>query len=311
MQPPSTTALPQPSWRIYPSQVPHSLCCCSLRGYPRPVGAVWARPSVAPRWIPILLSFLTLILLPSLPPPCPSLPPVLPLPHPPSPLLPAPVPPTLCLRTPHTSRLAIPNVPAPFPDPSIHPLAPASALPLTVFSLPTALFAALGLASELITAVNSLLDSDHRLSRMPSSGLHRQLKIQWHGRQLAVNTWQTGRVHVQGKGSGGHFGQLLSLAHASSLGPASKPSQPSITSFSSESPTFCESESPGRKLPLSHPWKRFRCFVSSFCFSCVSLRIFGLWIENYGEFSGPSPFVVFPLSCEPFSVYVFQGVDPT
>ena len=41
-------------------------------------------------------------------------------------------------------------------------------------------------------------------------GLHRQLIIQWHGRQLAVNIWQIGRVHVQGKGAG-RFARLLFL----------------------------------------------------------------------------------------------------
>ena len=39
------------------------------------------------------------------------------------------------------------------------------------------------------------------------SGLHRQVKVFWHGHRLAVNIWDTGRVHVQGKGAS-HFAQL-------------------------------------------------------------------------------------------------------
>ena len=82
---------------------------------------------------------------------------------------------------------------------------------------------------------------------MPGSGLHRQLKIQWHGRQLAVNIWQTGRVHVQGKGAG-RFAWLLSLAHASSLDPEATLSTPPFasSSLSSDSASFCESDSPGQ-----------------------------------------------------------------
>ena len=120
--------------------------------------------------------------------------------------------------------------------------------------------------SQLTKAVNSLLDSDYRLARMPGSGLHRQLKIQRHGRQLAVNICQTGRVHVQGKGSG-HFAQLLSLAHASSMGLASKPSQPSFTSFSSEAPTF-ESRIPQarQEVPTFPPAETVLVLRFLFCF---------------------------------------------
>ena len=127
--------------------------------------------------------------------------------------------------------------------------------------------------SQLIKAVNSFLESDHRLARMPGSGLHRQLKIQWDGRQLAVNIGQTGRVHAQGKGSG-HFAQLLSLAHASSMGPASKPSQLSFTSFSSQSPTFCRRNLQARQeVPTIPPVETVSVlrFLSLFFFFKVSL----------------------------------------
>ena len=50
-------------------------------------------------------------------------------------------------------------------------------------------------------AFQSLTDSAVELKRMPCSGLHRQAEIPWE-RPLAVNIWQTGRVHIQGKGAG-------------------------------------------------------------------------------------------------------------
>ena len=37
---------------------------------------------------------------------------------------------------------------------------------------------------------------------MPGSGLYRQANFRWRGGMISVNNWQTGRVHIQGRGAG-------------------------------------------------------------------------------------------------------------
>ena len=145
-----------------------------------------------------------------------------------------------------------------------------------------ALFVAPGLAPSLSGTVNSLLDRDHCLARMPGSGLHRQLKIQWHGWQLAVNIWQTGRVHVQGKGAG-RFARLLSLAHASSLDPEATPSKPPFASLtlSSDSASFCESDSPGQVGSFNFPARKHVLGASFFIFSFFAF-LFGIFCFSFG-----------------------------
>ena len=56
---------------------------------------------------------------------------------------------------------------------------------------------------QLIDALYTLSDTDTLLkfSRMPGSGVHRQLRFRWKGNTVLVNTWHTGRVHLQGYGA--------------------------------------------------------------------------------------------------------------
>ena len=97
------------------------------------------------------------------------------------------------------------------------------------------------MGTQLTEALNSLMDQDHHLIRMPGSGLIRQVKVHWHGRRLAVIIWDTGRVHVQGMAAG-HFAQLLSVAHANSSRHESKPSR---TPALLESPSTSGPDPPG------------------------------------------------------------------
>ena len=48
--------------------------------------------------------------------------------------------------------------------------------------------------------------------RMPGSGVHRQLRFRWKGNTVLVNTWHTGRVHLQGYGAGDLAKILLGMA---------------------------------------------------------------------------------------------------
>ena len=56
--------------------------------------------------------------------------------------------------------------------------------------------------TQLTHPLQNLTDSVVELERMPVSGLHRQAKIQWNGRNMAINVWQTRRVHIQGREAG-------------------------------------------------------------------------------------------------------------
>ena len=73
---------------------------------------------------------------------------------------------------------------------------------------------------RLVAALHKLTEDDVQLNRMPGSGLHRQAELTWHGRNVAVNTSQTGCVHTQGKGAG-------SLAQ--SLSPGARRCAPAVS----------------------------------------------------------------------------------
>ena len=114
---------------------------------------------------------------------------------------------------------------------------------------------------------------------MPGSGLHRQVKVHWHGRRLAVNIWDTGRVHVQGTGAR-NFAQLLSVAHANLSRHESKPSR---TPALSESPSTSRPDSPGHVgSPISSKSKPGFGFSARFprpCGYVVSVlhAVMGFW----------------------------------
>ena len=65
--------------------------------------------------------------------------------------------------------------------------------------------------SQIIDALYSLSDTNTMLkfSRLPGSGVHRQLRFRWKGNTVLVNAWHTGRVHLQGYGAG-DLAKLLS-----------------------------------------------------------------------------------------------------
>ena len=65
--------------------------------------------------------------------------------------------------------------------------------------------------SQLIKALYSLCDT-----RMPGSGAHRQLRFPWKGNTVLVNTWHTGRVHLQGFGAGDLARQLSEMSPSAS-----------------------------------------------------------------------------------------------
>ena len=131
------------------------------------------------------------------------------------------------------------------------------------------------------------------------------------GMDGAVNIWQTGRVHVQGKGSG-HFDQLLSLAHASSMGPESKPSKPSFASFSSDSPTSGESESPGQAGSSHFPTQE-NGFGASFLFLLFLVFLRGSFVSLLRVTTCLLVSLLLLLMsclCESLSVHAFQGFEP-
>ena len=57
--------------------------------------------------------------------------------------------------------------------------------------------------SQLVNALSSLCDTPSQLkfTRLPGCGAHSQLRFPWKGNTVLVNTWHTGRVHLQGFGA--------------------------------------------------------------------------------------------------------------
>ena len=213
----STLARP-PSWSSDSVQFSHP-------GPPaprRPIGAVWARPTVAPCRLPRQAPQDVIPVVPSTSPRSSSpLPVDLPLP-----MFPAHTPPSSprhhtqssgTLPTTSSTSLPRPNNLAHSHTDRANTCRSSSRLNKRACSNSdhsvhgTVLGRWTG--TQLTEALSSLLDLEHRL-------LRRQVKVHWHGRRLAVNIWNKGRVHVQGKG---HFAQLLSVAHASSSRHESQP----------------------------------------------------------------------------------------
>ena len=56
--------------------------------------------------------------------------------------------------------------------------------------------------TQLVSALQHLTGDEAKLSRTPSSGLHRQVKVLRLGGSEAVDIWHTGREHKQGRGAG-------------------------------------------------------------------------------------------------------------
>ena len=84
-----------------------------------------------------------------------------------------------------------------------------------------------------------------KLSRKPGSGLHRQVKVLWLGRSVAV-IWQTGRVHISGRGN---FSQN-SPSNVSN--PPPTPNWDTEPQTSQTAPSGSESPGPvGRPIALS------------------------------------------------------------
>ena len=150
--------------------------------------------------------------------------------------------------------------------------------------------------SQLTCALNAIFDHNHTLLRMPGSGLHRQVKVCWNGYRLAVNIWDTGRVHVQGIGAS-HFALLLAntLGSATTAMPA-----PSRSPGLSESPSICNSDSdpPGQACALisrcKHSKRRAGCVCSLFSslgglvlpwFTYVMVATFGFLWRLFGGIS--------------------------
>ena len=73
------------------------------------------------------------------------------------------------------------------------------------------------LGTQLLESLHLLSDTDIQLNftRMPGSGFHRQNKYRWKGDVVSVNIWHTGRVHLQGRGSGDLARRLSELAPSS------------------------------------------------------------------------------------------------
>ena len=57
--------------------------------------------------------------------------------------------------------------------------------------------------SQLVNALSSLCDTPSQLkfTRLAGCGAHSQLRFPWKGNTVLVNTWHTGRVHLQGYGA--------------------------------------------------------------------------------------------------------------
>ena len=72
--------------------------------------------------------------------------------------------------------------------------------------------------SQLVKALSSLCDTPSQLkfTRLPGCGAHSQLRFPWKGNTVLVNTWHTGRVHLQGFGACDLARQLSEMSPSTS-----------------------------------------------------------------------------------------------
>ena len=72
--------------------------------------------------------------------------------------------------------------------------------------------------SQLVKALSSLCDTPSQLkfTRLPGCGAHSQLRFPWKGTTVLVNTWHTGRVHLQGFGACDLARQLSEMSPSTS-----------------------------------------------------------------------------------------------
>ena len=127
--------------------------------------------------------------------------------------------------------------------------------------------------TQLLESLHLLSDTDIQLkfTRMPGSGFHRQIKYRWKGDIVSVNIWHTGRVHLQGRGSGDLARRLSELAPSSSTSGRS-------VSPRSDGDSSCEGNnfsSVSRGLCLMLFWWVFHLFV--FAFGPLSSRRAHVW----------------------------------
>ena len=138
--------------------------------------------------------------------------------------------------------------------------------------------------TQLLEALHKLTEDVVHLNRMPGSGL--QAKPTWNGRTVAVKCWQTGRVHVQGKGASSLAPSLSSLAFSTPPPPPVSPDASSLDSVATP-PHDQESTSGSDISPLKQClFQRFShevsvCFllherevpVCLLCFLCFLLPV--------------------------------------
>ena len=104
-------------------------------------------------------------------------------------------------------------------------------------------------ATQLVEALHQLAHFEVKLTRILGSGLHRQAKFRWRGGMISVNIWQTGRVHIQGRGSGDLARRLSTFPRSPFCGSSSSAASASIgrknSSFNIAEPNTVSLMAPG------------------------------------------------------------------